>query len=68
MYPMSKKSLAIRIALLPVYIVLWVLGGITYLLSDFFEFIRDCMDNLMDKFMNWVNRLAPLDSDKDKKV
>lgn len=68
MYRMSKKSLAIRIALLPVWIVLWVVGGITYLLSDFFEFIWDCMDSLMDKFMNWVNRIAPLDSDKDKKV
>ena len=68
MYPMSKKSLAIRIALLPVWLVLWVLGGITYLLNDVFEFIWDCMDNLMDKFMSWVNRIAPLDSDKDKKV
>ena len=68
MYRMSKKSLAIRIALLPVWIVLWVVGGITYLLNDFFEFIWDCMDSLMDKFMSWVNRIAPLDSDKDKKV
>lgn len=65
---MSKKSLAIRIALLPVWIVLWIVGGITYLLSDFFEFIWGCMDSLMDKFMSWVNRIAPLDSDKDKKV
>ena len=68
MYPMSKKSLAIRIALLPVWIVLWAVGGITYLLSDFFEFIWDYMDSLMGKFMRLVNRIAPLDSDKDKKV
>lgn len=66
MYRMSKKSLAIRIALLPVWLVLWVVRSITYLLSDFFEFIWDCMDSLMDKFMSWVNRIAPLD--KDKKV
>lgn len=66
MYPMSKKSLAIRIALAPVYVILWVVRRITYLLSDFFEFIWDCMDSLMDKFMSWVNRIAPLD--KDKKV
>lgn len=68
MYHMSKKSLAIRVALLPVWIVLWVVVGITYVLSNFLEFIWDCMDNHMDKFMSWVNRIAPLDSDKNKKV
>lgn len=65
MYKMSKRSLAIRVLLLPVYVVLWIVVGITYLLSDFFEFIWDCMDSLMDKFMSWVNRIAPLDNYHD---
>ena len=61
MYKMSTRSKVIRIALLPIWLVLWVVGGITYLLNDLFEFIWEHMDKLMDKFMSWVNRIAPLD-------
>ena len=64
MYKMGKRSLAIRIALLPIWVVLWVVGGICYLLVESFEFIWERMDNFMDKFMAWVNRIAPLDMDK----
>lgn len=68
MYPMSKKSLAIRIALLPVVIPLYLIGLIILLLNLLFEKLWDVVDVTRDKFMSWVNRIAPLDSDKDKKV
>lgn len=64
MYPMSKRSLLIRIALLPVYVALWFFGGIIALISYIAEKAWNFMDRLMDKFMAWVTKVAPLDSDK----
>lgn len=68
MYLMSKKSLAIRIALLPVYVVLWFFGGIALTAYYLTEKLWNFLDKLTDKFESWVHRIAPLDSDKDKKV
>lgn len=66
MYPMSKRSKAIRIALLPVWLVIWIVGGVALGLAYLFEGIWNGMDKLRDKFEEWVNNIAPLD--KDKKV
>lgn len=61
MYQMSKRSLVIRIVLLPVYIVLWFLNGIaltTYFLT---EKLWNFLDKLMHKFETWTDKIAPLD-------
>ena len=68
MYPMSKKSLAIRIVLLTVVLPLCLIGLVILILNLTFEYLWDVVDSLRDRFMNWVNRIAPLDSDKNKKV
>lgn len=64
MYRMSKKSLAIRIAVLPVYLVLWFFDGIAGALSYLAEKLWDFMDSLMDKFESWINRVAPLEDNE----
>lgn len=66
MYPMSTKSKVIRISLLPVWLVIWIVGGTTLAFAYIFEGIWNGMDKLRDKFEEWVNNIAPLD--KDKKV
>ena len=66
MYPMSKKSKVIRISLLPIWLVIWMVGGIALAFAYIFEGIWNGMDKLRDKFEEWVNNVAPLD--KDKKV
>ena len=60
MYPLSKKSLAIRIALLPVFLPLYLLGLVILILNLTFEYLWDVVDNLRDRFMSWVDRIAPL--------
>lgn len=64
MYRMSKKSLAIRISLLPVWLVIWMVGGIALAFAYIFEGIWNGMDKLRDKFEEWINNVAPLDRDK----
>lgn len=68
MYRMSTNSKVIRISLLPVWLVIWMVGGIALVFAYVFEGIWSGMDKLRDKFEGWVNSVAPLDSDKDKKV
>lgn len=60
MYQMGKRSLVIRIVLLPVYVVLWFLGGIAIAANYVTENVWNFLDKLMDKFEAWVNRIAPL--------
>lgn len=60
MYPMTNRSLVIRIVLLPVYVVLWILGGIALTAYYLTEKLWNFLDKLMDKFEAWVNRIAPL--------
>lgn len=60
MYPMSKKSLAIRIALLPVFLPLYLIGLVILILNLTFEYLWGVVDNLRDRFMSWVDRIAPL--------
>lgn len=64
MYPMSKRSLAIRVALLPVVIPIYLIGLTVLILNLLFEYLWDKVDTLRDKFMAWVTKVAPLDSDK----
>lgn len=66
MYRMSIKSKVIRISLLPVWLVIWMVGGTALAFAYLFEGIWNGMDKLRDKFEEWVNNVAPLD--KDKKV
>lgn len=61
MYQMSKRSLVIRIALLPVYIVLWFLGSIALTAYYLTEKLWNFLDKLMYKFEAWVHKIAPLD-------
>ena len=61
MYPMSKKSLAIRIALLPAFLPLYLIGLVILIINLTFEYLWDVVDNLRDRFMSWVDRIAPLD-------
>lgn len=65
MYKMSKRSLAIRITLLPIFLPLWIIGLIILILNLTFERLWDVVDYSRDKFMSWVNRIAPLDNYHD---
>lgn len=58
---MSKKSKAIRICLLPIWILIWFVGGIGLGLAYFFEAIWSGMDKVRDKFEEWVNNIAPVE-------
>lgn len=60
MYQMSKRSLVTRILLLPVYVVLWFLGGIALTAYYLTEKLWNFLDKLMDKFEAWVHKVAPL--------
>lgn len=60
MYKMSKRSLAIRLAMVPVVIPLWFVGLIILTLSLIFEKLWYAIDYCRDKFEDWVNRIAPL--------
>lgn len=64
MYRMSTKSKVIRISLLPIWLVIWMVGGIALAFAYFFEAIWKGMDNLRDDFEGWVHNIAPLDKDK----
>ncbi|QHJ80775.1 MAG: hypothetical protein [Bacteriophage sp.] len=60
MYKMSKRSLAIRLAIVPLVIPLWFVGLIILTLSLIFEKLGDVVEYCRDKFEDWVNRIAPL--------
>ncbi len=61
MYPMSRRSKTIRIALLPVWLIVWLAGGAAMVLAYVFNGVWETMDKLRDKFESWVNNVAPLD-------
>lgn len=61
MYPMSRRSKTIRIALLPVWLIVWLVGGVAMVLAYVFNGVWETMDKLRDKFESWVNNVAPLD-------
>lgn len=60
MYRMSKRSKAIRILLLPVWLCIFLTGlpllGLTYT----FDYLWQRIDMIRDKFEAWVNKIAPL--------
>ena len=58
---MSKRSAAIRVLILPLFIPLWAIGLVILLLNLTFDKLWDVVDKLRDKFESWVNRIAPLD-------
>ena len=66
MYHMGTKSKVIHISLLPVWLVIWMVGGTALAFAYIFEGIWNGMDKLRDNFEEWVHNIAPLD--KDKKV
>lgn len=61
MLPMSKKSKVIRIALIPIWLAIWVIGGLTLVLAHIFDHLWSGMDKARDSFESWVHRIAPLD-------
>lgn len=61
MYKMSKRSVAIRVLILPLFIPLWAIGLVILLLNLVFDKLWDVVDKLRDRFESWVNRVAPLD-------
>lgn len=65
MYKMSKRSLVIRVLLLPIFLPLWLVGLVILTLNLLFEKLWDVVDYSRDKFMSWVNRIAPLDNYRD---
>ncbi|EFO8707805.1 hypothetical protein HPM00_004175 [Salmonella enterica] len=58
---MSRRSKTIRIALLPVWLIVWLVGGVAMVLAYVFNGVWETMDKLRDKFESWVNNVAPLD-------
>ena len=60
MYPMTKRSLGIRLAILPVFLVMWFIAGIVLIGLHIFEFLCERLDKLRDRFEAWINRVAPL--------
>lgn len=61
MYKMSKRSAAIRVFIMPLFLPLWAIGLVILLLNLTFDKLWDAVDKLRDKFESWVNRIAPLD-------
>lgn len=58
---MSKRSAAIRVLILPLFLALWAVGLVIMLLNLTFDKLWDVVDKLRDRFTSWVNRVAPLD-------
>ena len=58
---MSKRSAAIRVFIMPLFLPLWAIGLVILLLNLTFDKLWDAVDKLRDKFESWVNRIAPLD-------
>lgn len=61
MYKMSKRSKIIRIALLPAWLIIWLVGAVAMVLAYIFDGVYNAMDKLRDKFESWANDIAPLD-------
>lgn len=61
MYKMSKRSAAIRVLIMPLFLSLWAIGLVILLLNLTFDKLWDVVDKLRDRFESWVNRVAPLD-------
>lgn len=60
MYKMKTRSKVIRLALLPVWLTVWLVGGAAMVLAYIFNGMWETMDKLRDKFESWVNDIAPL--------
>ena len=58
---MSKRSAAIRVLIMPLFLPLLAIGLVIMLLNLTFDKLWDAVDKLRDKFESWVNRVAPLD-------
>lgn len=58
---MSKRSAAIRVLILPLFLTLWTIGLVILLLNLAFDKLWDVVDKLRDRFTSWVNRVAPLE-------
>lgn len=58
---MSKRSAAIRVLIMPLFLPLWAIGLVILLLNLTFDKLWDVVDKLRDRFESWVNRVAPLD-------
>lgn len=61
MYKMSKRSVAIRALIVPLFLPLWAIGMAILLLNLTFDKLWDVVDKLRDRLESWVNRVAPLD-------
>ena len=61
MYKMSTRSKTIRIILLPVWVIIWIFGGIALAFAYVFEGLWNGMEKLRDAFEDWINNIAPLD-------
>ena len=58
---MNKRSAAIRLLIMPLFLPLWAIGLTILLLNLTFDKLWDVVDKLRDRFESWVNRVAPLD-------
>lgn len=58
---MSKRSAAIRVLIMPLFLPLWAIGLVILLLNLAFDKLWDVVDKLRDRLKSWVNRVAPLD-------
>lgn len=62
---MNKKSIFIRVILLPLYLILWTLGLLAIIGSFIFNELYDKMDYIRDLFQMWVDKIAPLDKESN---
>lgn len=58
---MSKRSAAIRVLILPLFLTLWTIGLVILLLNLAFDKLWDVVDKSRDRFTSWINRVAPLE-------
>ena len=58
---MSKRSAAIRVLIMPLFLPLLAIGLVILLLNMTFDKLWDVVDKLRDRLESWVNRVAPLD-------
>lgn len=54
-------SKLIRALLFPAYLILWAIGLVILILHLTFEWLWNGVDSIRDKFMSWLNRIAPLE-------
>lgn len=50
----------IRLLLLPIFLLLWAVGGIIMILYVAFESAFSALDRLLIKFLSWVNKISML--------